>query len=98
MKTIYYIIIGIVLITGTLFCVDYLGDRRYEQGYDSGYFYGWLNSQFKDCSKPDSNKTMTILSYKEGIGMVEHSFTWEEGCKRLTNNININDITGGLSE
>jgi hypothetical protein len=40
MKTIHYIIIGIILISSIFLCIGYVGNRKWEKGYSIGYNSG----------------------------------------------------------
>lgn len=54
-----------------------------KDNYDSGYFRGWHESQFIDCSVPQLNQSMEIVIYEAGMGISYIGLKWEEMCKRL---------------
>lgn len=53
--------------------------------YDKGYFRGWHESQFMDCTLPEINQTLEVIYYDESVyGTIRKDYiTWETACKRL---------------
>ena len=63
---IVYIVIGILIgiILSTMFLSISLNEdfeKKINDSYNSGYFYGLHESQFIDCTLPELNKTMEIV-------------------------------------
>ena len=77
-------ILFIIGILSLLVLVGCNSESDYDKGYESGYFHGWHESLFMDCTLPEINQSMRIVYYNDVDGSTEELIIpWEDVCKRI---------------
>ena len=73
-------IIGLSLFIGI--CVGSTWQRS--ASYEKGYFYGWHESGFIDCTLPTIEKEMRVVLYNDTHMTYDKILKWEDLCAKFT--------------
>jgi len=58
----------------------YVLPEAQRESYDSGYFHGWFESTFIDCSLPSINQSLHVVPEDTNN---QFYLDWEDACSRL---------------
>ena len=64
---------------------DNTGNRIENYSFNRGYFRGWFESNYIDCTLPNINKTIKVSFYNKSDGTVyENDIVWSSVCNKLS--------------